>query len=103
MSDDYGHDDHPSPWGPHDWGHGAPHNSYAPLILSIGSGLFLLMLGGLFTFGEYDGRYLPMVFVALAVIAVSIIVWWRQDMSFDGSYEPLSRGVPFKKIQILIF
>ena len=58
------------------------------------------MLGGLFTFGEYDGRYLPMVFVALAVIAVSIIVWWRQDMSFDGSYEPLSRGVPFKKIQI---
>ena len=101
MSDDYGHDeDHPSPWGPHDWGHGAPHNSFAPLILAIGVGIFLLMFGNLFAFGEYDSGYLPMVFVGLAVIASSFIVWWRQDMSFDGTYEPRSSGVPFKNIQI---
>ena len=101
MSDNYGHDDdHPSPWGPHDWGHGAPHNSYAPLILSIGCGMFLLMIGGLFSFGEYNIRYLPMVFVSLSVIAAALIVWCRQDMSFDGSYEPRAVGVPFKNIQI---
>ena len=77
MSADYhDHDDHhPSPWGPHDWGHGAPHNSFAPLILAIGVGLLLLMFGGLFSFGEYDGSYLPMVFVGLAVIAAAFIVW----------------------------
>ena len=62
--------------------------------------MFLLTLGGLFTFGEYDGRYLPMVFVSLSVMAAALIVWCRQDMSFDGSYEPRSVGVPFKNIQI---
>ena len=101
MSDDYGHDEHhPSPWGPHDWAHGAPHNSFAPLILAIGVGILLLMFGGMFAFGEYDSSYLPMVFVGLAVMASAFIVWWRQDMSFDGTYEPRARGVPFKNVQI---
>ena len=101
MSDDYGYDEHhPSPWGPHDWDQGAPHNSFAPLILAIGVGIFLLMFGRLFAFGEYDPSYLPMVFVGFAVIASAFIVWWRQDMSFDGTYEPRGRGVPFKNIQI---
>ena len=101
MSDSYGHDEHhPSPWGPHDWDHGAPHNSFAPIILAIGVGIFLLMFGGLFAFGEYDPSYLPMVFVGFAVIASALIVWCRQDMSFDGTYEPHGRGVPFKNIQI---
>ncbi len=101
MRDSYGHDEHhPSPWGPHDWDQGAPHNSFAPIILAIGVGIFLLMFGGLFAFGEYDPSYLPMVFVGLAVIASAFIVWWRQDMSFDGTYEPRGRGVPFKNIQI---
>ena len=53
MSGDYHGDDHPSPWGPHDWGHGAPHNSYAPLVMSIGVGIFLLTFGGLFAAGLY--------------------------------------------------
>ena len=51
----YGHDDHDhghhhqdSHWGPHDWefdyGHGvvggAPHNSWAPIMIALGSRLF---------------------------------------------------------------
>ncbi|HIC50435.1 MAG: hypothetical protein CXX69_04215 [Candidatus Thalassarchaeum betae] len=102
MSDDYyGHDeDHPSPWGPHDWDHGAPHNSWFPVIMAIGIGIFLLMFARVFSFGEYDFSYLPMVFVGLAVVAAAMIVWWRQDMSFDGTYEPRSSGAPFKSIQI---
>ena len=72
MSSDYhDHDhDHPSPWGPHDWGHGAPHNSYSPLVMSIGIGIFLFTFGGLFSFGEFDMWYLPLVMVGIAVIGV---------------------------------
>ena len=102
MSADYhDHDhDHPSPWGPHDWGHGAPHNSYSPLVMSIGIGIFLFTFGGLFSFGEFDMWYLPLVIVGIAVTGIGLFVWWRQDMSFDGTYEPISTGVPFKHIQI---
>ena len=92
--------DHPSAWGPHDWHHGAPHNSWSPLIMSIGIGIFLFMLAGAFSNGVYDASYVPMVLVGILVIFCGLIVWWRQDMSFDGHYEPLARGVPFKNIQI---
>ena len=33
--DDHYGDHHGSAWGPHDWGHGAPHNSWAPIIMLI--------------------------------------------------------------------
>ena len=60
----YGHDDHDhghhhqdSHWGPHDWefdyGHGvvggAPHNSWAPIMIALGSSLFLLGYTKVFT------------------------------------------------------
>ena len=68
--------------------------------MSIGIGIFLMTFGGLFTFSEFDMWYLPLVIVGIAVIGAGLFVWWRQDMSFDGTYEPMSAGVPFKNIQI---
>ena len=68
--------------------------------MSIGIGIFLFMLAGAFSNGVYDASYVPMVLVGILVIFCGLIVWWRQDMSFDGHYEPLARGVPFKNIQI---
>ena len=99
MSD---HDEHhhPSAWGPHDWTHGAPHNSWSPLIMSIGFGIFLFMLAEAFTNGVFNAGYVPLVFVGLFVSLVGLIIWWRQDMSFDGTYEPMATGAPFKNIQI---
>ena len=101
MSADY-HDDHPSAWGPHDWHHGAPHNSWAPIILSCGFAIFLFTLAGAFQWGEFvNAGYIPLVFGGLAVVAIGLVVWWRQDMSFDGaSYEPKAVGEPFQKIDI---
>ena len=54
MSADY-HDDHhhPSAWGPHDWSHGAPHNSWAPIIMSVGFAIFLFALAEVFQWGEF--------------------------------------------------
>ena len=62
--------------------------------------IFLLLLGVLFAFGEYDPSYLPMIFVGFAVIASAFIVWWRQDMSFDGTAEPRARWVLLQNVQI---
>ena len=100
MSDDH----HPSAWGPHDWRHGAPHNSWAPFILSLGVAIFLFTLAGAFKFGEFQGwGSVPMIFVGLGVTGISLIVWWRQDMSFGMNgevFEPKSAGAPFQNIDI---
>ena len=106
SSDDHHH--HPSAWGPHDWSHGAPHNSWAPIIMSGGFALFLFALAAAYEWGEFMGWYnVPMVFASLGVIALGLFVWWRQDWSYgvDGSdskhlWEPKSTGVPFQNIDI---
>ena len=100
MSSDHDDHHHPSAWGPHDWHHGAPHNSWSPLVMSIGFGIFLFMLADAFKDGEFDASYIPIVMVGLFVVLVGLIIWWRQDMSFDGTYEPMATGTPFKNIQI---
>ena len=102
MSTDHGHDDHhASAWGPHDWHHGAPHNSWAPIIMSAGFAIFLFTLGGAYEWGEFvSTSYALMIFVSLAVIGLGILIWWRQDFSFDGSYEPKSFGAPYQNIDI---
>ena len=46
---------HPSAWGPHDWNHGAPHNSWSPFILSMGVAIFLFSLAATFEWGEFQG------------------------------------------------
>ena len=104
MSGD--HDHHPSPLGPHDWSHGAPHNSYAPIVMSIGIGLFLFVLAGMFDYDlelsehVYTGHGLLWLFVAIIITGLGLLIWWRQDLSFDGTYEPLATGAPFQNIQI---
>ncbi len=100
MSSEHDDHHHPSAWGPHDWHHGAPHNSWSPLVMSIGIGIFLFMLADAFKDGEFDASYIPIVMVGLFVVLVGLIIWWRQDMSFDGTYEPMATGTPFKNIQI---
>ena len=103
MSDEHHGDHHPSAWGPHDWEHnpGPPHNSWAPLILSMGFGTFLFSLASIYNWGELENAsYIPLALVGLAVITAGLVVWWRQDASFDGSYEPRAVGAPFKNIQI---
>jgi len=98
LSDD--HDHHPSPWGPHDWGHGAPHNSFAPLFLAMGVAIFLYFLAEAWSYGTYHPGYIPAILLGLAIVGFSMFIWWRQDISFDGSYEPLATGAPFRKVQI---
>ena len=100
MSGEHDEHHHPSAWGPHHWDHGAPHNSWAPLMMSIGFGIFLFMLASAFNNDVVDASYIPLVMVGLLVVLFGLIIWWRQDMSFDGTYEPMSTGTPFKNIQI---
>jgi len=98
-----GYDDseHPvEPWGPHDWSHGAPHNSFSPIFMSMGIALFFFMMAQAWSFGTYTPGYIPGILLALAIVGFALFIWWRQDISFDGSYEPRSTGVPFKNIQI---
>jgi len=101
LSGDY-HDDHhaPQPWGPHDWGHGAPHNSFSPLFMSMGIAIFLFGMAEAWSYGTYNPGNIPMILVGLLVVGFSLFIWWRQDLSFDGHYEPLATGVPFRGIQI---
>ncbi|HIC75154.1 MAG TPA: heme-copper oxidase subunit III [Candidatus Poseidoniales archaeon] len=105
----YSHDDdhdHPSAWGPHDWEHGAPHNSWAPVIMSLGVGVFLFSFAGTFVMNEarngtdFNAGSLPMILVGLSIFFAGLIVWWRQDYSFDGTYEPKATGVPFQNIDM---
>ena len=98
MSD---HDEHHlEPWGPHDWSHGAPHNSFSPFFLSLGVAVFLFAFAQAWEYGTYNPGHIPGILVGLGIVGFSMIIWWRQDISFDGSYEPLSTGTPFRKIQI---
>ncbi len=97
------HDDHhhPSPWGPHDWGHGAPHNSWGPLVLCFGIAVFLFSLAKVYEWGEFIGwGYVPVVFLGLLLVLAGLVVMWRQDFSFDGTYEPKATGAPFQNIDI---
>ncbi len=67
---------HPSPWGPHDWNHGSPHNSWAPFILSMGVAIFLFALAGAFKWGEFQGwDKVPMIFVGLGVVGFALVRW----------------------------
>jgi len=100
LSGEHDEHHHPSAWGPHPWDHGAPHNSWAPLMMSIGFGIFLFMLASAFNNDVVDASYIPLVMVGLLVVLFGLIIWWRQDMSFDGTYEPMATGTPFKNIQI---
>ena len=94
-------DHHPSGWGPHDWGHGAPHNSWSPLIMSIGIGVFLFSVAGVYEWGEFiDAGYIGVSIAGLAIVFIGLTVWWRQDYTFDGGYEPRSTGTPFRGIEI---
>ena len=96
------HDDHhPSAWGPHDWSHGAPHNSWSPFIMSVGIGIFLFSVAGVYRWGEMiDAGSRALVFAGLAIIMFGLAVFWRQDISFDGAYEPKATGTPFRGIDI---
>jgi cytochrome c oxidase subunit I+III len=100
MSDEH-HD------GPYDWKHGAPHNSFAPLLISIGVGMFLFFFAGSFTMNDAQNDFnftptnLPLAFVGLGVIFAGLIAWWRQDISHDSRiFEPASVGPPFRTIDI---
>ncbi|GIS48260.1 MAG: hypothetical protein Ct9H90mP21_1670 [Methanobacteriota archaeon] len=62
-------------------------------------------LSALRTSGESSkaGGNVPLVFVGLGVISFSLLVWWRQDMSFGMHgevFEPKSTGTPFQNIDI---
>ena len=121
----YGHDDHEhghhhqdSHWGPHDWefdyGHGviggAPHNSWAPIMIALGSSLFLLGFTKVFTQSWNDAHnvwdyaihssQIGTLIVGLSVMFAGFFVWWRQDWSFSGAYEPKAIGTPFQSIEI---
>ncbi len=101
MSGDHGHEHHIEPWGPHDWSHGAPHNSFAPLVMSIGFGVFLYAFANIFVMGELqDISAMAGVMLGLIIITMGLIIWWRQDMSFDGVYEPQGVGAPFRNIDL---
>ena len=75
-------DDHhaPQPWGPHDWHHGAPHNSYSPLFLSMGVAIFLFALAQAWSYGTYTPGHIPTILLGLAVVGFSRINWWREEL-----------------------
>ena len=92
---------HPSAWGPHDWSHGAPHNSWSPLIMSIGIGIFLYTVASVYSWGEMiDPSSIPLVLIGIIITFFGLLIWWRQDASFDGVYEPKATGTPFQNIEI---
>ena len=111
--DDDHHDHQHSHWGPHDWTHGhggAPHNSWAPLMLAFGSSFFLLGFTKVFTQSWDDNADIwtyaihssevGLLIAGLAIFFAGITVFWRQDWSHDGSYEAKSEGAPFRTIDI---
>ena len=59
LSGEHDEHHHPSAWGPHHWDHGAPHNSWVPLVMSIGFGIFLFMLANAFNKDVVDASYIP--------------------------------------------
>ena len=111
--DDHHHDHQHSHWGPHDWNHGhggAPHNSWAPIMLAFGASLFLLGFTKVFTQTWDDessiwtyaihSSEVGLLIAGLAIFFAGMTVFWRQDWSHDGSHEPKSVGTPFRTIDI---
>ena len=111
--DDDHHDHQHSHWGPHDWTHGhggAPHNSWAPLMLAFGASFFLLGFTKVFTQSWDDNAdiwtyaihssEIGLLIAGLAIFFAGITVFWRQDWSHDSSYEAKSEGAPFRTIDI---
>ncbi len=111
--DDHHHDHQHSHWGPHDWTHGhggAPHNSWAPLMLAFGASFFLLGFTKVFTQTWDDNADIwtyaihssevGLLIAGLAIFFAGITVFWRQDWSHDGSYEAKAEGTPFRTIDI---
>ena len=111
--DDDHHDHQHSHWGPHGWTHGhggAPHNSWAPIMMAFGASFFLLGFTKVFTQTWDDNADLwtyaihssevGILIAGLAIFFAGITVFWRQDWSHDGSYEAKSEGTPFRTIDI---
>ena len=111
--DDHHHDHQHSHWGPHDWDHGhggAPHNSWAPIMIAFGSSLFLLGFTKVFTQTWDDeadlwtyaihSSQIGLLIAGLAIFSAGITVFWRQDWSHSGSFEPKAVGTPFRTIDI---
>ena len=68
--------------------------------MSMGIAIFLFGMAEAWSYGTYNPGNIPMILVGLLVVGFSLFIWWRQDLSFDGHYEPLATGVPFRGIQI---
>ena len=111
--DDHHHDHQHSHWGPHDWNHGhggAPHNSWAPIMIAFGSSLFLLGFTKVFTQTWDDeadlwtyaihSSQIGLLIAGLAIFSAGLTVFWRQDWSHSGSFEPKAIGTPFRTIDI---
>ena len=111
--DDHHHDHQHSHWGPHDWNHGhggAPHNSWAPIMIAFGSSIFLLGFTKVFTQTWDDeadlwtyaihSSQIGLLIAGLAIFCAGLTVFWRQDWSHSGSYEPKAVGTPFRTIDI---
>ncbi|DAC30906.1 MAG TPA: hypothetical protein D7H74_01760, partial [Candidatus Poseidoniales archaeon] len=69
--------------------------------MSVGTGIFLFSVAGVYRWGEMiDISSIALVFAGLAIIMFGLAVFWRQDISFDGAYEPKATGTPFRGIDI---
>ena len=124
--DDHHHDHQHSHWGPHDWAHGhggAPHNSWAPIMIAFGSSIFLLGFTKVFT-QTWDSEasiwtyaihssQLGLLIAGLAIFTAGLTVFWRQDWKHGIenrgkekdqreplSYEAKAVGAPFRTIDI---
>ena len=86
--DDHGHDDH----GHDDHAH---HGSWSPIIMGLGSLLFLM---GFIQWNQ-DGS-IGILGTGLFILFAGIANWWREDFGNDGKHEPMSYGEPFGGIEI---
>ncbi len=69
--------------------------------MSAGFALFLYGFANVFVGGEVaDLGALSGVMLGLIIVTIGLLVWWRQDMTFDGVYEPKATGAPFRNIDI---
>ena len=87
--DDHHHDHQHSHWGPHDWNHGhggAPHNSWAPIMLAFGASIFLLGFTKVFTQTWDDNAdiwtyaihssQIGLLIAGLAIFFAGLTVFW---------------------------
>ena len=69
--------------------------------MSAGFAMFLYAFANVFVGGEVaDLGALSGVMLGLIIVTIGLLVWWRQDMSSDGIYEPKATGAPFRNIDI---